>query len=619
MSIDAKKLLEISRKLDFKEISSRLERIISREAIQDCPLILPLVGEFSSGKTTLINSLTDSKALETATKPTTATIFEVHFGAEESKAEVVDANGEIHEVSDISSLKNSYLADVPVITVFDTSKNVPSSIVLVDTPGLSSPDPRHRQTLVDFIPQADAILLVADINAQLTRSLIDFVKTMSLTNRRIYLVLTKADTKSASEIEASKKYVEDNLNVSKDNIVCVSASEGNVAELLALLEDIQKDKAQILAKVDGKRLERIAKDMTARIDELLQVPDDVGKAQEQIAEKKLELNRVRWAIDNAISQSKEEIEDIKRKYAHQFEETIFGRLEALASGKSKNFDKEAVALINNTASIVLNNLKNEIRKSLHDQATKSIEDDRVDTSVLDGIDVSELSINGLSYNLELNKLGHEYDGYIATGIKLAAVAAAVVVTAGTASGAAAGAAGAEAAGAVGTEVAGTEALADVATVASIADTATDVGSMVSNSKLMSKIEKVGSLAKDVSDGYSLVQNADNSISNGEDSGGIVKSVVGFFTDKAMGKPQRRKAIHNYLDETLMPQFKSELDRITDIVTESVRQTLSQSAEGCIKEMTDAIEALRDSMRNKKDDYEKRMGMLRDFKNELALM
>jgi GTPase Era involved in 16S rRNA processing len=162
MNIDINRILQISNELGFKEISSKLSKMVVKQNTTDCPLVLPLVGEFSSGKTTLINSLTDSHALETATKPTTATIFAVHFGAAESKAVVLDENGQSTEVSDIATLKNSELADKPVVTVFDTSAKVPSSIVLVDTPGLSSPDPRHRQILIDFLPQADAVLRQVD-------------------------------------------------------------------------------------------------------------------------------------------------------------------------------------------------------------------------------------------------------------------------------------------------------------------------------------------------------------------------------------------------------------------------------------------------------------------------
>ena len=91
------------------------------------------------------------------------------------------------------------------MTVFDTSKRIPASTIIVDTPGLSSPDPQHKQTLVNFLPKADGILLVTDINQQMTRSLTDFIEMIKLSQRPIYLILTKSDTKSEEDIESAKQ------------------------------------------------------------------------------------------------------------------------------------------------------------------------------------------------------------------------------------------------------------------------------------------------------------------------------------------------------------------------------------------------------------------------------
>ena len=55
------KLIEIAQILEFKDLLQELQFIKSHEDSATCPLVLPLVGEFSSGKTTRINALTDNK------------------------------------------------------------------------------------------------------------------------------------------------------------------------------------------------------------------------------------------------------------------------------------------------------------------------------------------------------------------------------------------------------------------------------------------------------------------------------------------------------------------------------------------------------------------------------
>lgn len=211
-------LIEIANYLGLGYIEQDLESIKKRSLQANANIFLPLVGEFSSGKTTLINSLTDSKKLETATKPTTATIYEVHFGCEFCRAKVLNGNDTFTDIDDISELKNEILADAKVVTVFDTSTKVSSSTILIDTPGLSSPDPKHKQTLINVLPKADAIFLVTDINQQITRSLTDFIETMKLSMRPIYLILTKSDTKAPQDIESAKKYISENCLISLTNI-----------------------------------------------------------------------------------------------------------------------------------------------------------------------------------------------------------------------------------------------------------------------------------------------------------------------------------------------------------------------------------------------------------------
>jgi hypothetical protein len=63
--MDCISLIDIATQLGFSDLIAKLQAILERQNKDDAPLTLPLVGEFSSGKTTLINSLTNSHQLET--------------------------------------------------------------------------------------------------------------------------------------------------------------------------------------------------------------------------------------------------------------------------------------------------------------------------------------------------------------------------------------------------------------------------------------------------------------------------------------------------------------------------------------------------------------------------
>ena len=398
--MDTEKLLEISRFLNLSNVESELIAIQNRSNQPNANLILPLVGEFSSGKTTLINAITDSKKLETATKPTTATIFEVHFSADRCYAKVVDEKGQMYEVNDIAELKNEGLVHAKVVTVFDTSRKVPQSTILVDTPGLSSPTPEHKQTLVNFLPHADGILLVTDINQQITRSLTDFIDTMKLSKRPIFLILTKCDTKSPQEIEEAKKYISDNCQIPLKQLVVVSATTGNLDEFYSLLQAIEKDKRNIIQKVDAQRIKNITDYLLQQVEELMNSSQSDKELDEAIRKCQYELDKINRNIERVIDSMSDDIESETRTISRKFEDIIFTKLNSLVTGKSKNFDNEAIGMINATASLLLNEYKTKVNDVLSERIKRMKDSDDSFSLCSFDVDMSQLQISGLSYNLE---------------------------------------------------------------------------------------------------------------------------------------------------------------------------------------------------------------------------
>ena len=599
-------LKEVAQELGQQKILNSLNAIQERASQQNASLLIPLVGEFSSGKTTLLNALTDSKKLETATKPTTATIYEIHFGCNKCEANVVLSDGQVAHFDDLGELKNDQLSDAQIVTVFDTSTKVPSSTILVDTPGLSSPVVKHRQVLVDFLPSADAILLVVDINQQVTRSLTDFIDMIKLSKRPVYIVLTKSDTKSVSEIEAAKQYIADNCKLPVQQVVVVSAAKDNMSELYALLETIQKSKNEILAKVDGQRIKDLAQILVNRVDEMLTASSSDENLDMEIRRQQLDLDKIKRNINRLIDSMASDICEDGTKISRRFEDSMYEKLGALVAGGSANMDNDALSVINNTASLLLSEYKNNIMGILKSKVQSAQgSDSEIPVESLMSIDLSGIQISGLSYDLDLNSMGHEYDGMIKTGvIAVAAVAtvAAAVATAGAA-GAAAGTAGtAGAAGTVATTVAASKAV-------DIVDTATDVGSIIYTRKMMKRIAKTEEFAGKAVDKYNKIEKADNK--------GILSSMVGFATERLLSKPQRVRAVRNYVDGTLAPEFKSQMENLSQSVVNMVRGGLQNDASEMIAQKTAMLNELKEQCSQHKAEFVRRKETLKQYKEKLS--
>ena len=612
-------LKEVAQELGQQNILNGLNAIQKRASQQNANLLIPLVGEFSSGKTTLLNALTDSKKLETATKPTTATIYEIHFGCNKCEANVVLSDGQVAHFDDLGELKNDQLSDAQIVTVFDTSTKVPSSTILVDTPGLSSPVVKHRQVLVDFLPSADAILLVVDINQQVTRSLTDFIDMIKLSKRPVYIVLTKSDTKSVSEIETAKQYIANNCKLPVQQVVVVSAAKDNMSELYALLETIQKSKNEILAKVDGQRIRDLAQILVNRVDEMLMASSSDENLDMEIRRQQLDLDKIKRNINRLIDSMASDISEDGSKISRRFEDSMYEKLGSLVAGGSANMDNDALSVINNTASLLLSEYKNNIMGILKSKVQSAQgSDSEIPVESLMSIDLSEIQISGLNYNLDLNSMGHEYDGMIKTGvIAVAAVAtvAAAVATAGAA-GAAAGAAGTAgtagaAAGTAGTAgAAGTVATTVAASKAvDIIDTATDVGSIIYTRKMMKRIAKAEEFAGKAVDKYNKIEKADEK--------GILSSMVGFATERLLSKPQRVRAVRNYVDGTLAPEFKSQMENLSQSVVNMVRGGLQNDASEMIAQKTAMLNELKEQCSEHKAEFARRKETLKQYKEKLS--
>ena len=607
-------LKEVAQYIGATHIEKDID-FLSQKSANNCPLVLPLVGEYSSGKTTLINALTDSKQLETAVLPTTATIYEIHFGQPQCKAEVYFDDGTHKSIENITDLHNSELTDATVVDVSDTSRQVPESIVLVDTPGLSSPDIRHKQTLVNFLPNADGILLVADIHQQLTRSLLDFIKSMELSKRRIYLVLTKSDLKSPNERGVDlKKNIELNNGIPSKNIVVVSAKQGDVEEFKKLLNVIQADKSQILTQVNQKRAVLIARQLMEHIQTLLTANTSDKELEQAILDQESKKRGLKRNLDKLIDSIQDDINEIKRKHEREFEDTLTERLEILVANRDNDFDRKAVSLVNNTSTMIVANLREAIKNVLysHVQNNKVSEDDFSFDSIVD-VDLSKFAVNDLSYNLSLNTIGHEYDDKIAIGVKVAAVAALVAVAAPAVAGAGSVTAGAAEVGAAEAGTAGVSALSEYGAADFAADAIGAAVDLAMDKKINDSQESNSPGREQIMSKYEEFNQQENEISQklGMDKG-IVISMVGLVTDQTMGKPQRRRAIHQYMDATLMPKFNSEIERNISVLLSEIKTVLFNEASVVIDGINASLLKLKEEKQTKEENVVQKIKQLKKY-------
>ena len=592
--MDTKTLIEIAEYLKSDKVADELKALERRLQSDNVTLTLPLVGEFSSGKTSLINALTDSKQLEIATKPTTATIYLLHFGQDRQYATIHRADGSEETVEAIGSLKNSELADVPLVDIYDTSTRVPRDLVLVDTPGLSSPDARHKDALIRFLPEADAILMTVDCNQQITKSLLRFIEESNLAGRKVYLIVTKCDTKPASDRESIKRYIADNSKLPMEHIVCVSAQQDDLAEFYALIKQLSQSKREILAAAIRGRLESLKEELKKEVNETLKLPNTAEELKEKRAELERQEEEIEREIKHLISSVRCSVDDVSDEVVRSYQDLLFRRLDALINQRADNMTAEANTIIQSASLKVMTDYRRKIVQEVSKQTAKA---SSFIQSAVSRLDLSGLEAPEQSMNIDLDSIGHEHDKMIAGGLQLAAAAATLAAfRALGAVGKAAGTVG-EAAGTVG-EAAGT--------VGEAADT---IGKAAGTAN---KLSKSGRVIQFVQKGAQVATSTgiiDSQMT--PKVKGFVEGIVSTFTDR-MAKPKRLRATHDFIELQLAPVFAEQMQQNGRIILDLLQAEIAEEAKGVSAERKARIADLTNDIDSKNGEYQQKMDRLKAY-------
>ena len=573
INMDTKTLIEIAEYLKSDKVADELKALERRLQDENVTLTLPLVGEFSSGKTSLINALTDSKQLEIATKPTTATIYLLHFGQDRQYATIHRADGSEETVEAIGSLKNSELADVPLVDIYDTSTRVPRDLVLVDTPGLSSPDARHKDALIRFLPEADAILMTVDCNQQITKSLLRFIEESNLADRKVYLIVTKCDTKPASDRESIKRYIADNSKLPMEHIVCVSAQQDDLAEFYALIKQLSQSKREILAAAIRGRLESLKEELKKEVNETLKLPNTAEELKEKRAELERQEEEIEREIKHLISSVRCSIDDVSDEVVRSYQDLLFRRLDALINQRADNMTAEANTIIQSASLKVMTDYRRKIVQEVSKQTAKA---SSFIQSAVNRLDLSGLEAPEQSMNIDLDSIGHEHDKMIAGGLQLAAAAATFGAF--------------RALGAIG-KAAGT--------VGKAAGTANELSK---SGRVMQFVQKGARVATStgIIDSQMIPKVK-----------GFVEGIVSTFTDR-MAKPKRLRATHDFIELQLAPVFAEQMQQNGRIILDLLQAEIAEEAKGVSAERKARIADLTNDIDSKNGEYQQKMDRLKAY-------
>jgi Dynamin family len=200
---------------------------------------LVVVGRFSRGKTSLMNAVLATDRLPTGIRPLTSVITTVAYGSKE-RAIIKRIGWRLEEDIPLEALpdyitekgNSGNVRQIRMAEVQLPAELLRRGFYFVDTPGLGSPIFANTRTTEEFLPEADAFVLVTSFESPLSDEELRTLRSAS--TRRVFVVVNKQDLASPDERGEALHYLSEQLNGligdGRLRIFSVSARDGLAAK-----------------------------------------------------------------------------------------------------------------------------------------------------------------------------------------------------------------------------------------------------------------------------------------------------------------------------------------------------------------------------------------------------
>lgn len=194
-----------------------------RKSWLDGKTTIAFVGEFSAGKTSIVNRILSQDnpnipQLPVSTKATTAIPTYIAGGSTVSYS-FISGDGKRKTILEdtFKKVSKDILDQVKgvssLIKYFVMTYENPNlkGLSILDTPGFNSNDSEDRDRTIEVINECDALFWVFDVNAgTVNRSSISIIK--EKLNKPLYVVINKVDTKADSEVQNVENLIKKTLS-----------------------------------------------------------------------------------------------------------------------------------------------------------------------------------------------------------------------------------------------------------------------------------------------------------------------------------------------------------------------------------------------------------------------
>ena len=415
-SISKELLLENALKQVTEEKSKLLVDLSEETGIK-----VPIVGDFSAGKSSLINCLLGRNGLlPVDITPETAVAYELYYSTTE-KVELYREGRKIEE-KPVDSIKQLAVRPGDVAKVYVNAPIVKEyqekGIILVDMPGIDSGIKEHNDAILHYINKGTAFVLLTDSESgSLRESTISFITELSKYNLKPAVIISKIDKKPENEVADIKEYVEFQAKraIGEQTYVgCISSANNNISDFTNFLLSLDSN-----SLVSEKYANRVSSFINLQIVSITAQKDILNANIQDVEEKikKLEDEKTRISVQLADlvpyadtpEKSTQEILDLVKDELNAHAEDIATKVVNKEDANTIN-----AMMMNYIRPVVINAFKEEgeqyaaAMNTVVDDVSKALQDSlSIDGNFVDEIveNMREEIIGGVQMAADILKMG----------------------------------------------------------------------------------------------------------------------------------------------------------------------------------------------------------------------
>ncbi|WQV90119.1 dynamin family protein [Helicobacter pylori] len=217
-------------------------------SIQKQQLVIPVVGNFSAGKSTLLNRFLGSSVLPTGITPETSLATELHYSANErieafsnndEKAESFELNEQSFEAIKNNATKYSYLK----VYLNNEALKDSTPLVFVDMPGFDSPISSHTHAILEYLEKGVHFVILTSVEeGNLTKRMVRELKNLLEFDKGLSFILSKTNLRTPSQVGEISRYIQDQIQDHLDLTTHLIYSNKDNNALLEVADTIDAEK-----------------------------------------------------------------------------------------------------------------------------------------------------------------------------------------------------------------------------------------------------------------------------------------------------------------------------------------------------------------------------------------